>query len=240
MVVQFPPHPFAPVGLGGQDINMEEDHPQTVLGNNSGLPPSPPGDAKGVNTTTALQPGETLIVYHPHSQCPARIIPTAKLQGPSERTTQHDTKGPETAYAPFPTQADFKQAKIFVNNNCSNQLIDTQLKFAHRNGMHLSMKSSHEMHKLLACSVEEVTNDSKVSFTGCTKEKPHSSQDNSQFCQEEIMVPYIQGGFKEEQMYTVRYRPVMDAVLHTIEDRDLQGVLNVYPEQRYVHDPHSH
>jgi hypothetical protein len=36
------------------------------------------------------------------------------------------------------------------------------LKLVHKNGMHLSMKSSHEMHRLLARGVEEVTDDSKV------------------------------------------------------------------------------
>ena len=29
----------------------------------------------------------------------------------------------------------------------------------------------------------------------------------------------------------------MDAVLRTIEDPDLQGVLNMYPQQHYVCDP---
>jgi len=50
-------------------------------------------------------------------------------------------------------------------------------------------------------------------------------------------VPYIQGVFREDRVYTVRYRPIMDAVLRTIEDPDLQGVLNMYPQRRYIQDP---
>ena len=40
-------------------------------------------------------------------------------------------------------------------------------------------------------------------------------------------------------MYTVRYRPVMDAILNLIEDPDLRGVLNLYPQQCYLCDPHG-
>ena len=68
---------------------------------------------------------------------------------------------------------------------------------------------------------------------------PTCSHSVYQFRQEEITVPYIQGKQKEERTYTVRYRPAIDAVLRTIEDPDLQGVLTMYPEQHYVHDPHS-
>ena len=60
-----------------------------------------------------------------------------------------------------------------------------------------------------------------------------------QFRQEEITVPYIQGEFKEDQTYTIRYRPVMDAILRLIEDPNLQGVFITYPERHYVCDPHG-
>ena len=60
-----------------------------------------------------------------------------------------------------------------------------------------------------------------------------------QFHQEEINVPYIQGEFKEDRTYTVRYRPAMDEVLRLIEDPDLRGVLNMYPQRHYVCDPHG-
>ena len=40
-------------------------------------------------------------------------------------------------------------------------------------------------------------------------------------------------------MYTVCYHPAMDAILNLIEDPDLRGVLNLYPQQHYMCDPHG-
>lgn len=92
-----------------------------------------------------------------------RIIPTVELHGPRERTVRQDIKSRKASYAPFPTRADFEQAEIFVNNNCSNKFVNTQLKFQHRNGMGLKVKSSRKMHELLGRGVEEeFTDDSKV------------------------------------------------------------------------------
>jgi hypothetical protein len=165
---------------GDEDIDMEEDHPGTISENSNSPPPGFSSNLEathelpltGVNPDVALQPGETLIIHHPHSQCPMHIIPTVELH--SHHTTRHDVKMPEASYAPFPTRADFEQAEIFVNNNCSNGLIDTQLKFANRNGMHLNISSSRQMHKLLAHGVEEgLTNDSKVGAVRYTVDVSH-------------------------------------------------------------------
>lgn len=60
-----------------------------------------------------------------------------------------------------------------------------------------------------------------------------------QFRRAEIKVPFIQSGLKENRTYTVRYRPAMGEILRVIEDPDLQGILNLYPEQHYVRDPHG-
>ena len=60
-----------------------------------------------------------------------------------------------------------------------------------------------------------------------------------QFRHGEIKVPFIQGGFKEDRTYIVRYRPVMDEILRVIEDPDVRGILNLYPERHYVRDPHG-
>lgn len=169
---RFPPRSSASQDPGDADVSMDEPNFQTTLGS-SGSDPSPSllGDVDmaheppsiGVNPAAILQPGETLIVYHPYSRCPMRITPTAELYGPHEHTTLHNIKTPEAAYAPFPTRADFEQAEIFINNNCSNKFIDTQLKFACSNGMQLKVKSSHVMHQLLARGIEEdPTGDSKV------------------------------------------------------------------------------
>jgi len=113
-------------------------------------------------TEVVLQPGETLVVYHPHSRCSTHIVPTAKLYSPTEHTVRHDIKKPEDSYAPFPTRADFEQAEIFVNNNCSNKLINEQLKFVCRNGVRLKVKTARKMHELLAGRAGEDTDDSRV------------------------------------------------------------------------------
>ena len=222
---------------------MEESLPHTILGHSDNPPSSssstqPP--LSGVSPAVALQPGETLIVYHPHSQCPMRVVPTTELHGPSEHTIQHKTETPKASFAPFPTRADFEQAEIFVNNNCSNKHINAQLKFARNNGMHLEVKNSRQMHELLARGTEEdLTNDSmKVGRVCSTMEITCYSQD-LQFRQEEITVPYVRGEFSEDRTYVVRYRPAMDAVLHVIEDPDLRGVFTMYPERHYVCDPHG-
>ena len=108
----------------------------------------------GADSAVGLQPGETLIVYHPHSQYPMRIVPTTELYNPSGNTIQHDIKTKRASYAPFPTRADFEQAEIFIINNCSDKFMNTQLKFTRNNGMCLRVKNARQMHKLLACDTE--------------------------------------------------------------------------------------
>jgi hypothetical protein len=104
--------------------------------------------------------------------------------------------------------------------------------------MHLKMNSSREMHELLARGTEgDPIDDSKVCIVNYPVGIPRLSPPIYQFRPEEITVPYIQGRSKEERTYTVRYRPAMEAVLHTIEDPDLQEVLTMYPQKHYVRDP---
>ena len=150
---------------------MNNFHPKTSPGSCHDLPPDPASDSDvtgepsstDVDPGVTIQHGETLIVYHPHSRCPMRIVPTAELHSPHKHTVRHDIKTQQASYAPFPTRADFEQAEIFINNNCSDKYINTQLKFECRNGMDLKVKSSCEMHKLLTHSVEEdVADESKV------------------------------------------------------------------------------
>ena len=143
---------------------MEDMHPLEV--NSRTLSPASSGDINppsiGANQMVTLKPGETLILYHPHSQCPMRIIPTVDLHGPTERTIRHDIRRLEDSYAPFPTRADFEQTEIFINDGCSDKHIDKQLKFQRRNGMALQMKTAREMHALLARGVGEDVDDSMV------------------------------------------------------------------------------
>jgi len=126
----------------------------------------------GVNPVIAPHPGpgETLVMYHPHSQCPMWIVPTTELHGPGgpgecDVRRDSDVAAPGTnCYAPFPTRADFEQAELFVNNNCSDKYINAQLNLGCMNGMSLEVRTSRMMHRLLACGVEEdFTDDSKVS-----------------------------------------------------------------------------
>ena len=150
---------------------MEEVHLEATRVHSNDMPPGSPNSLNmtheppsiGVDLTeVVLQPGETLIVYHPHSWCPMRVVPTAELYSPTERAIRNDIKNPEDTYAPFPTKADFKQAEIFIDNNCSDRLINDQLKFVRRNGIKLKVKTARKMHELLAGGVGEDTDDSQV------------------------------------------------------------------------------
>ena len=151
-----------------RDIDMEDTRSPEA---DDSTPPSTPPDGPGpilelpligVEQSFVLKPGETLIMYHPHSQRPARVTPTADLHSPTERTHRHDITKPEDSYAPFPTRADFEQAEIFVNDGCSDQHINRQLKFQREKGMCLHMKTAREMHRLLAQGVGEDVDDSRV------------------------------------------------------------------------------
>jgi hypothetical protein len=82
---------------GTRDVNMEAASP---LEYHDAPPLTPPNDidsapedvSTGANETIALKPGETLVVYHPHSQCPRRVIPSAALHTcyPESRPRSHD------------------------------------------------------------------------------------------------------------------------------------------------------
>jgi hypothetical protein len=92
-----------------------------------------------------------------------RVVPTAELHAPCGCTVRQDIKTAKASYAPFHTRADFKQAEIFINNNFSNKAINDQLRFQRQNGFKLGMKTSRDMHKLLALGIEEdLTDNSKV------------------------------------------------------------------------------
>jgi len=168
---------------------MEEGtHTETTWGHGDD---SPPGSPNGIDvgheppsigvdpTGVVLQPGETLVVSHPHSRCPIRVVPTAELHSPSKHIIQRTIGKPEDSYAPFPTRADFEQAEIFVNNNSSDRHINDhhQLKFSHRTGTCLKVKTAREMHELLAHGFGEDTDDSRVGSVHSVIKVSHSSQD---------------------------------------------------------------
>lgn len=121
-------------------------------------PPSDSDNGFGIGTTSEyeelgpLQPGQTLIVYHPFAQHPAEIVNTADLM----QTREPDFCLPsDEPYAPFETHADFEQAEIFVHHNCTNTMINDQLRLNQRVSQARepdmqTMKNAREMHNILA------------------------------------------------------------------------------------------
>jgi len=74
-------------------------------------------------------------------------------------------------YAPFRTRADFEQAKIFVHHNCTDTMIDDQLRLNQKapqagEPSAQTMKNAREMHKILA-EAGEYQDTSAVSFLYC-------------------------------------------------------------------------
>ena len=53
----------------------------------------------------------------------------------------------------------------------------------------------------------------------------------------EIKVPYEHKKTTEMRTYKVRFRPVLDAVIHVLEDPVLQKHLIRYPERHYIRKP---
>ena len=106
-------------------------------------------DYEGLDT---LQPGQTLIVYHPFAGHPPEVVDTAKLA----LTREPDIPLPlAEPYAPFATRADFEQAEIFLRHNCTNSMINDQLRLNQntlqpgQSGVQ-TMKNAHKMHRILA------------------------------------------------------------------------------------------
>lgn len=120
-------------------------------------PPSRPIDEFGIGTAPEyeglgpLALGQTLVVYHPFSEHPAEIVDTECLAW----TREPDICLPsEEPHAPFKTRADFEQAEIFICHNCTDSMINDQLRLNQRVSQagkdgH-TMKNAREMHKILA------------------------------------------------------------------------------------------
>jgi len=101
---------------------------------------------------TPLQPGKTLIIYHPHAQHPPEIVDTATLSLTREPQPFLSTM----PWAPFASRGDFEQAELFIKHNCTNGLINDQLHLNRKRDLHGHglddpplMKNAREMHKIL-------------------------------------------------------------------------------------------
>ena len=102
---------------------------------------------------TPLEPGKTLIIYHPHAQHPPEITDTAVLSLTRE---PQPPPLPTVPWAPFSSRDDFEQAELFIKHNCSNRLINDQLRLNqkqdscdHHPHNPLSMRNARDLHKVL-------------------------------------------------------------------------------------------
>lgn len=209
-------------------------------------PPGNPHDEFGIGMVPeyqgldTLHPGQTLIVYHPFAQHSPEVVDTAKLM----MTREPDLPPPsEEPYAPFKTRADFEQAKIFIRHNCTNTMINDQLRLnqmASEDGESgiQTMKNAREMHKILA-EAGEYQDTSSVSLLHNLQGFYHAYF-KVQFRSVEILVPYSHGGNEEDRTYTVHCRPTMEAILDVIEDPDLRPSFIFYPERHYLMNPQTH
>jgi hypothetical protein len=95
-----------------------------------------------------LQPGQTLVIYHPFSEQPPEVVDTASLGW----TQEPDPPPPsEEPWAPFRTRADFEQAELFLHHNCTNSMINDQLQLNQQVSPGVqTLKNAYEMHKILS------------------------------------------------------------------------------------------
>ena len=127
-----------------------------------GTPPSSgPKDEFGIRISPdlegleALQLGQTLVVYHPFAGRHPEIFNTAELTQPQESNIPLLLEPSVEPYFPFKTRSDFEQAEIFVRHNCTDTMINNQLRLnqkvsgAGEQGVY-TMKNAREMHKTLA------------------------------------------------------------------------------------------
>jgi len=77
-----------------------------------------------------LPPGKTLVIYHPHSKIPLKIINTDLPQPLASPNLQLDgmfDSEDDPPYWPFRTLGDFGQTEFFIKNNFSDRQINEQL-----------------------------------------------------------------------------------------------------------------
>ena len=193
------------------------DHPQanttlrTYLPMDSSFGNTPPpsrtkddfgiGIAPDLEGLEPLQLGQTLVVYHPFAGRHPEIVKTVELMQLQESNIPPSPESPVEPYAPFKTRADFEQAEIFVRHNCTDTMINDQLRLnqqvseASEQGVY-TMKNAHEMHKTLAQAGQYQDTSSVESST------PPWSHCNvyvvMQFRSVEISVPYSHGVKSED------------------------------------------
>jgi len=189
--------------------------------------------------TWPLELGQTLIVYHPHAQRPPEVVPTRELstftRNPDALEDYVDDTRPP--YFPFETLADFEQTELFIKRNCADPFINEELDLWTRHGptSDVTLKNAREMHQhLLAAGKED---DLSQVMIQSYIHSMSSLADYLKFTQVEIQAEYEHGQTTEMRKYTVRFRPVLDAVKQVLEDPALRKSLIRYPERHYIRKP---
>ena len=105
------------------------------------------------NQPTSLEEGEVWIEYHPASGKQAEILRADHFLGPSVIPTDFLHNPDIPPWHPFRSRADFEQTELFLNNDCSDPFIDSQLKIIHSGSPsknHVTLQSAKDMHRTLA------------------------------------------------------------------------------------------
>ena len=165
-------HPFSPHAIFSNTTAGDASQYDTGGSVWRSTDAGPPGDAHNDRDhpdletliQTPLQPGKTLIIYHPHAQHPPEIVDTATLL--LARKLQSSLSS-TTPWAPFSSRDEFEQAELFIKHNCTNGLINDQLHLNQKRDSHHSgpdhppsMKNVREMHRIL----EEAGSDLDISL----------------------------------------------------------------------------
>lgn len=137
------------------------------------------GDFKAL-IQTPLEPGKTLIIYHPHAQHQPEITTTATLSLTRE---PQPAPLPATPWAPFSSRDDFEQAELFIKHGCSNRLINDQLNLNQKRDScdcHPDnpppMRNARDLHRVL----EGAGSDLDISLVGWVSLCPIGSTDTNE------------------------------------------------------------
>ncbi|KAJ3530334.1 hypothetical protein NM688_g7726 [Phlebia brevispora] len=161
------------------------------------------------------------------SEVPQPIDPNAKpTLDPPPSDKQNATRKPVSdqggtpndrpAWYPFRTLQDFKQAKIFVQGNTPDSQVNRQLEYIHteHGSGKLTMRTARDMHRIL--------------------EEAAQFEDIDNFEKEDLHVPYKTDDLRS---YTLRFREAWPLVHRLLEDEELRGKVQLYPEKRFIKRP---
>lgn len=190
-----------------------------------------------------LPPRKTLVVYHPHSKLPPKVIDTGPLQHPASPGMLLDgmfDDEDDPPYFPFRTLGDFEQTEFFVKNNFSDRQINKQLQLLTNHtrppypGGGISLSSACEMHKLLlkACKGCEQPEASCYCYhsvhplTGAVSSRLRKSQYRTSIAMS-LSTATTMSGFDQRLMRFVRsWKNLMSLILwHSTQNAGTSGSL---------------